>query len=78
MASKEFLLCRGYVKLVEDDFHVVIECTLYDDIHKDCLKYIAGLIPIFVFSIDEQFIYIVSNPKSFMCVSKSIYLMLSS
>ena len=31
--------------VVEDEFHVVMECTLYDDIRKDCLSNISGFIP---------------------------------
>ena len=30
-------LCK-VCHVVEDEFHVVMECTLYDYIHKDCLK----------------------------------------
>ena len=42
----ELRLCETcYV--VEDEFHVVMECTLYDDIRKDCLNHISGLILFF-------------------------------
>ena len=44
--------CHG----VQDEFHVVMECTLYDDIRKTCLNHISGLIPFFMLTI--EYIYI--------------------
>ena len=60
--------------VVEDEFHVVMECTLYDDIRKDCLNHISGLIPFFI---EEQFIKVMSNPKIYNSVSKAMYLILN-
>ena len=63
--------------VVEDEFHVVMECTLYDDIRKDCLNHISSLIPFFVLTIEEQFIQVMSNPKIYRSVSKAMYLNLN-
>ena len=42
--SVEQLLCET-CHVVEDEFHVVMGCTLYDDIRKACLCNISGFIP---------------------------------
>ena len=63
--------------VVEDEFHVVMECTLYDDIRKDCLNHISSLIPFFMLTIEEQFIQVMSNPKIYRSVSKAMYLILN-
>ena len=56
---------------MEDEFHVVMECTLYDDIRNDCINCIVGLIPFFALTIEEQFIHIMSSPKIYKCVPKN-------
>ena len=63
--------------VVEDEFHVVMECTLYDDIRKDCLSNISGFIPFFMLTMEEQFIQVMSNPKIYRSVSKAMYLVLN-
>ena len=74
--------------VVEDEFHVVMEYTLYDNIRKDCLNpkllhteaflnHISGLIPFIMLTIEEQFILVMSNPKIDRTVSKAIYLILN-
>ena len=63
--------------VVEAEFHVVMKCTLYDDIRKDCLNHISSLIPFFMLTIEEQFIQVMSNPKIYRSVSKAMYLILN-
>ena len=66
--------------VVEDEFHVVMECTMYDDIRKHCLNHISGLIhiPFFMFTIKEQFIQVMSNPKIYRSVSKAMHFIICS
>ena len=74
-----FSICRlcETCHVVEDEFHVVMECTLYDDIRKDCLSNISGFIPFFMLTMEEQFIQVMSNPKIYRSVSKAMYLVLN-
>ena len=50
----EQLLCET-CHVVGDEFHVVMECTLYDDIRKNYLNHISGLIPLLCSLLKKNF-----------------------
>ncbi len=60
--------------VVEDEFHVLMVCAIFDDIRCKVLEDIGNITEGFSnLSLDEQFIQIMSNPQYFKIVSKAMY-----
>ncbi len=64
--------------LVEDEFHVLMICPLYENIRTDCLRTICSITNGFTeYPIDEQFTQMMSNILYYKPVSKAMYTILN-
>ena len=60
--------------IVEDEYHVVMDCKIYDDISDRLFTEICGIS--FQFRnlpLDNQFLQIMSNPQFYRAVSRAMY-----
>ena len=59
---------------IEDKFHVIMQCPLYDDVRSSCLNSIHVLCHEFnELKLEHQFIEIMSNPLYYRIASKFMY-----
>ena len=59
---------------IEDEFHVIMQCPLYDDVRSSCLKSIHVLSHEFKeLTSEHQFIEIMSNPLYYRIASRFMY-----
>ena len=59
---------------IEDEFHVIMQCPLYDDVRSSCLNSIHVLCHEFnELTLEHQFIEIMSNPLYYRIASKFMY-----
>ena len=59
---------------IEDEFHVIMQCPMYDDIRSSCLKSIHVLSHEFKeLTSEHQFNEIMSNPLYYRIVSRFMY-----
>jgi len=59
---------------IEDEFHVIMFCTMYSDIRDDLFQSICNInAEFFELTTERKFIYIMSNPDCYRVVSKALY-----
>ena len=64
--------------LVEDEIHVLLHCSMYDDIRDTLFADICNIKRDFCdLTVDSQFILIMSDPQYFKFVSKAMYCILN-
>ena len=64
--------------LVEDEIHVLLHCSMYDDIRDTLFADICNIKRDFCdLTVDSQFILIMSDPLYFKFVSKAMYCILN-
>ena len=66
------MICKFCNNDIEDEFHVLIKCPMYDNI-RDCLFEIAtGFNPSFkLFTDKEKIVYLMSSSKVQICSAKA-------
>ncbi len=70
-------LCE-YCNVVEDEFHVIMQCSQYDDIRMQLMSTICDRDAQFdSYTIEEQFIQLMSNHIYYKTVSKAMYSILN-
>ena len=70
-------LCKT-CNLVEDEIHVLLHCSMYDDIRDTLFADICNIKRDFCdLTVDSQFIRIMSDPLYFKFVSKAMYCVLN-
>ena len=66
-------VCETY-DVVEDECHVIMQCTLYTDIRIQLFSEICDISSHFAtLTHEDQFLQIMSNPKYYRCASRAMY-----
>ena len=64
--------------VLEDEFHVLLKCTLYDDIRNVLFDEICNITSNFLdLTMQEQFLEIMSNPRYYRIAAKVMYTILT-
>ena len=70
-------LCES-CQVVEDEFHVMMVCPLFNDIRSQFILQLNEVEQSFNdYTQEEQFIYVMSNPACYKIISKAMYFILS-
>ena len=59
--------------VVEDEWHVIMQCTLYTDIHIQLYLEICNISSHFIMRHEAQFLQIMSKPKYYRCAFRVMY-----